>query len=460
MVAVGDDDFFKITSDGHDVVGERSFDEIMMSSIASPTSVDNDDFSEIVSHDNNESKWFPSIAVDNDGNLHVVWSEIFLDGDIKSNIYYRMKSGDSWMPIEEISTGIELWLVNPSMALDSSGNVHVAWGSNKNESGSGTDINVFYKVRTNGEWTSKELVSTESNADSNRPSLTVDRHDNVHISWTDASDIPGTENTVSMFYKVRTASGWTPTKVIQSDAGSECEISRVVVDNNGVVHITWIELVVEDSVQQIKHRAWQGNAWGDVQTVHQSPIDISVFTGLRKGLESDGRLHLIWSEHDYVDNPTTQNYHSMKEDGVWSKPELIPLGIYDSSPAISMDKDDRLHVVTAAYPLDYDHEIHPWPETINIGYITYHQGSWSEYRFVDPERQVDQSVNSIIIDSDRSVHVVWLDLLPDSIDIRYAIIGNSELYAESASGETAVGVLVVFIAGLFVISMIVMRMRR
>ena len=474
VVAVdGDDDLLKMTSAVHDGEDERSFGGLVMSSAGSPMPTGNGDFSELVSHGNNESNWFPSIAIDSDGNLHVVWYELDINDGFKSNILYRMKSGDSWMPIEVISADNardNTWFfanfAKPSIALDSFGNVHVAWESDKNQSDSGTDQDIFYKVRTQGEWTATELVSTESDESSSLPSIAVDHDGNVHIAWTDASDIPGTEDNVSVFYKMKTALGWTSTRVIQSEADSICKNANVIVGSNGDVHISWIEITGEDYVHHIKHRMKADGHWGEVETVRQSNIEIGDWNGLGMALESTGLLHLIWSEHDYQNNlndPFTHNYHSVKDDGVWSTPEMIPVGTYDSDPALSIDKDNRLHVVMAAYPLDYDSEIQSEPETINIGYITYHDGSWSEYGFVDLDRIEAKMMMSIDVDSDRNVHVAWIDALPIgglSMDLRYAMIDNSELYTTSPEGETSVGVFVVFIAGLFVISMIVMRMRR
>ena len=423
------------------------------------------DFSELVSGGANESNWFPIIAMDGDGDVHVVWYELDFSSGFKASILYRMKSGDSWMPIETVMEDIGGMFVKPSMALDPSGNVHVTWESDRNLSGSGTDKDIYYKARTQGEWTATELVSAESNESSSNPSIAVDGDGNVHIAWTDASGIPGTEGRDSVFYKMKTALGWTSTRVIQSDAGSECKNAKLVVDAQGNVHITWIEIVVEDWVNHIKHRMKQSGHWGDVQTVRQSDIEIGDFNGILMGLESTGRLHLIWSEQDWqnnLDDPFTNKYHSMMDEGVWSTPELIPVGIYDVGPAFAIDRDDRLHLVITGVPSDYEPDAQPAPIMNNIGYITYHGGFWSEYGFVDLDRMEERIITSIAVDDGRNVHLVWMDIPPGGgmvIDIRYAMIDNSALYAPSPDGGTAVAVFVVFVAGLFVVSFVAMRLK-
>jgi hypothetical protein len=74
---------------------------------------------------NSGSSWYPGIAVDTSGNLHVVW-----DDDTPGNreIYYKKSTdgGSTWMPSQRLtrnSGGSGL----PAIAVDSSGNLHVVW---------------------------------------------------------------------------------------------------------------------------------------------------------------------------------------------------------------------------------------------------------------------------------------------------------------------------------------------
>jgi len=83
----------------------------------------------------------PSVAVDGDGNLHMVWED-FRDGN--DEIYYREITnleGPGWDPIETRLTvdGSTSW--DPSVAADRRGNVHVVWADNRD-----LNFEIYYKL--------------------------------------------------------------------------------------------------------------------------------------------------------------------------------------------------------------------------------------------------------------------------------------------------------------------------
>ena len=74
----------------------------------------------------------------------------------------------------------------PSLAVDNNGTVHVAWNDATSHDDSGDDYDIFYKKKShNGNWATTEIVSTESKSDSYWSSLAVDSNGTVHISWWD-----------------------------------------------------------------------------------------------------------------------------------------------------------------------------------------------------------------------------------------------------------------------------------
>jgi hypothetical protein len=67
----------------------------------------------------------PGIALDRDGNPHVVWrGRPESAGDY--HIWHRAKVGADWQPVEQVSTQL-LAYQNPSIAIEPDGRLHVAW---------------------------------------------------------------------------------------------------------------------------------------------------------------------------------------------------------------------------------------------------------------------------------------------------------------------------------------------
>ena len=100
--------------------------------------------------DSSYSQTYPSIAVDSLDNIHVVWEGYGSTHSLNSNIKYRVKTETGWNQLENI-TDIDADQNYPSIALDSQDNIHVVWhGENW---GSNPDANnIQYRLRTDMGW--------------------------------------------------------------------------------------------------------------------------------------------------------------------------------------------------------------------------------------------------------------------------------------------------------------------
>ncbi len=197
---------------------------------------------EIVSSGNVGYSVYPSIAIDSSGNIHIVW----WDGSGASfDIFYKQwnASSSSWTTTEVVSTESTGHSYHPSLAVDSSGNVHIAWYDETDYAGAGIDTDIFYKHwdASSSSWTITEVVSTESTALSERPSLAVDSAGDVHIVWYDYTNFAGAGTDVDIFYKSWNASSssWTITEVISTESTSSSVNPSLAINSDGTVHVAW-----------------------------------------------------------------------------------------------------------------------------------------------------------------------------------------------------------------------------
>ncbi|GAG72327.1 unnamed protein product, partial [marine sediment metagenome] len=109
----------------------------------------------------------------------------------------------TWTMTEVVSTESTSYSTWSTLAVDGSGNVHIAWCDGTNYSGSETDNDIFYKRwnATTVTWTMTEVVSTESTSSSGYPTLAVDGSGNLHIAWCDGTNYGGSETDNDIFYK-------------------------------------------------------------------------------------------------------------------------------------------------------------------------------------------------------------------------------------------------------------------
>ncbi|MCG3221707.1 MAG: hypothetical protein H7641_10040, partial [Candidatus Heimdallarchaeota archaeon] len=103
----------------------------------------------IVSSSSTGSSWYPAIDTDDDGNIHVSWSDSTNDlvgsGSDRDIFYQRWNvSTTTWMPTELVSTVSTGGSDYPSIYVDGNYNIHVVWQDNTNYEGAEGDLDIFY----------------------------------------------------------------------------------------------------------------------------------------------------------------------------------------------------------------------------------------------------------------------------------------------------------------------------
>ncbi|MCE7748228.1 MAG: hypothetical protein GPJ51_07515 [Candidatus Heimdallarchaeota archaeon] len=202
---------------------------------------------EVVSTESIADSHIPSLALDSASNLHIVWCDVtnYAGSGTDIDIFYKRCDASTalWTTTEVVSTESTADSWNPSLAVDFAGNLHVAWYDYTDYAGSGTDIDIFYKCwnASSSSWTTTKVVSTESTGVSYAPSLAVDNLGDVHISWHDTTDYTGAGTDADIFYKLWDASisNWTITEVISTESTGKSYHPSLAADNIGNVHITW-----------------------------------------------------------------------------------------------------------------------------------------------------------------------------------------------------------------------------
>ena len=117
---------------------------------------------------------YPSIAVDAQDRVHVVWYGF--DGAFYQ-IYYRRLDGSGWT-YERALTSEAVDATNPAIALGPEGTVHVAWFR---ENRNATYTEVAY-LRLEGDSLAETLAVSEDLGSAD-PTIAVDSAGTVHLAW-------------------------------------------------------------------------------------------------------------------------------------------------------------------------------------------------------------------------------------------------------------------------------------
>lgn len=107
--------------------------------------------------------WAPQIAFDSQDNLHIVWDDGY---DIGYKCYNA--STGTLMPLEMLTDDFEMNIQAPYIVVDKDGDdkIHVVYKTPVNKQGAGTDYDVFYTCKNDTDWSEAELVSHESTSNS------------------------------------------------------------------------------------------------------------------------------------------------------------------------------------------------------------------------------------------------------------------------------------------------------
>lgn len=127
------------------------------------------------------SSGYPSLGVDSSGNVHIAW---YYNG-YYGGIYYTKLDNDGNTVVNDTRlTSVSNYGLEPSLGLDSSGNIHIAWVDWL----AGNHEIYYTKLDNDGNTVVDDTRLTSDNANSWYPSLGVDSFGNIHIAWVDERD--------------------------------------------------------------------------------------------------------------------------------------------------------------------------------------------------------------------------------------------------------------------------------
>jgi hypothetical protein len=263
--------------------------------------------------------WFPDIAVDSTGQVHVVWSSGAEGYD--TVMYTTSKNGQEWSDLTDIMALVSGGEVTrPALLIDQQGTLHMSF----------RETSVYYShapvdsARSATAWLPPDLLSTSQVAYFSR--LALDGHGKLHLVFTENVISPECPICYHVFYRRSDDNGFnwsTPLDISNLPTGSAKP--QVLIDKQDYIHVVWEagrggsygQLV--DPTQVMYAASYDGgNTW-------TSPIELNTLDGSGKniaiGLDGEGTLIVVW-----WDLPEDVVYYRTSPDQgrSWSQPQPIP----------------------------------------------------------------------------------------------------------------------------------------
>ncbi len=355
------------------------------------------------------ASWFPDLAVDSTGNVHVVWCETthLEGGGEKEQLYYSLWDGQTWStPTDIVPPSADI--IRNAITTDAFDNLHLLFGGSVYRTFS------IYHVQapcnsgwSATSWSSPQLMSTNGN--SYMADIAVDSKGVMHAIFDDrgpplSDTLPGRAD---IFYRRSSNGGKTwsyPFNLSSSPTGSSR--AQIEIDGSDVIHVVWDEGWDKLSRQQGEpifstyiSSLDGGESWS-------SPTSFSYPEGtnaqLAVGSDGKGRVVVVWRA-----TSRSEIYYAWSSDNgaSWSPPTVIPnifarpwttdFDMYD----VATDSGGHVHLVVVG-------RLSPEEDRLGVYHLEWDGTSWSPptaiYRGVDfPEYP------KIVISEGNKLHVAW-----------------------------------------------------
>ncbi len=275
---------------------------------------------------NNDSSWWPQIAVDAVGEVHVVWEDYTngpWGGDYEimhTNLIPSTPPPGAYIwQNEMVWDNVDLGLSTFSSVLDSQNNPHIAYYDDVN-------MDLIYITWNGTAWINQTV---EDWSDVGRyPSIALDSNGYPHISYY----IDGPNDALK--YAKWNGTAW-ETEYVENPADEVGWYSSLVLDDNNHPHISYIDV----TNTRLKYAHWNGSVWL-IQLAASSP---SVATQTDIALDSNGDPHICYS--NYVSPTERHFYYAYWNDTFWITERIhgIPIRKSGQFCSIDIDSNDQAH---------------------------------------------------------------------------------------------------------------------
>ena len=341
--------------------------------------------------------FFPRIAADSSGHLHLVW---FTGESGDENVFYKKSTnaGTSWSARTRLSYSSGL-SQDPDIAVDSSDALHVVWF----DSGPG-NYEIYHKKSADGgdSWSSSRRTTWTSTL-SRYPALAIDAEDALHLLWEE-----NVSGNFDIFYKKSTdgSATWSTAKRLTWTSGLSQYPAIAAGPSNGL-HLVWTDDTPGDFEIFYRRSTDGGAVWSTSQK-----LAWITYEATRPDIVSDpsGGIHVVGCD----DGPGNREifYKKSTNGGItWSLNKRLSWTADRSyPPAIFLDSSGALHVVWADLTPG-DMEIYYKKSTDGgVTWTANRRLTWSSGSSLHPD---------ITVDSTGVCHVVWYDTIPGNYEVYY-----------------------------------------
>lgn len=268
----------------------------------------------------------PSIAIDSTNALHVIWHG---NAATHRKGRYRKRSSDgSWSDRETMNKGLHE--VEFAIAVDSQDDAHVVWRSSFD-----AYWNIYYTKQTAGVWGDVigngdiEAVTAVFSAPGTQsnPTIAIDSNDDVHVAWGGQGVGAVNDDVSNIHYRKREGGVWQAIEHVTDSASAQSPpTARIALDSAGDAHVIFSGTGwgVEIASGNIQYRKRESGVWQTQEAItdkdaHQYDCSVAI----------NGSVHVVFSGLGWGSNPTKRSIQYRKRTTSWGTQQELVNRAYD-----------------------------------------------------------------------------------------------------------------------------------
>jgi len=272
------------------------------------------------------SQFYPAIAIDSYNNIYVVWEGSSVASPTLHQVRFSKSTdgGNTWSNPIDITSG-SYPNGSPSLAIDSSNNIHLAFIGESSISPSNFQIRYCKSLDGGNTWSNPVNITNE-NYDQSEPAIAIDKLGNLHIVWD--GENPTNPNYNQIRYSKSTDSGttWSSPLNITNDSNYVQHEPRIAIDSSNIIYVIWSGECSESpdnfQLRYSKSTDW-GNTWNNPAIIINEDNDHGEPS---IAIDNSNTIHLVWEGINPANPTGYQIRYSKSTDGcnTWSTPINIP----------------------------------------------------------------------------------------------------------------------------------------
>lgn len=275
-------------------------------------------------------------------------------------------------------------------------------------SNSNTQLRCYRSINYGKNWADTNFPQI-SGYDQLQPSFVVDSENNIHVVWNSKDS---THSGGSIKYSKFDGISWS-SPVLISDANYSSNRPCIAIDSKNNLHVVWSGYGnTSTSYYQIYYKKFNGQSWSTVSNVY-------LITGYQQSspkitVDNNDNLHVVWSGYDATSTSYPQIRYCKFDNVVWKYYKLTSSTINSQdAPSIVTDSKNNIHVVWSGYTSATSYD--------QIQYMKYDNstGVWGSILIPNPTSGYFQRFPNMCIDVDDVVHLVFFGVTSTGMPVKY-----------------------------------------